>query len=132
MPVPPTVLIVENSPVVLARLVSLASDYLPAGSIATAQSGTDAVAAFDRTSPELVILDIGLPGLSGLEVLQHIRRRSARTRVLVFTNSASVEIETACKSFGADHFLDKSKDVGLLVDLLREFGGSGMGAAPVI
>ena len=116
----------------LARLVSLARDYLPAASLTTAQSGTDAVAAFDRTSPGLVILDLGLPGMTGLEVLQYIRGRSARTRVLVFTNSASIEVETACKSLGADHFLDKSKDVGPLVELLQEFGGSGMGAAPVI
>ena len=132
MPAAPIVLLVDDSPFVLARLVSLARDYVPARSIATAQSGTEAVEAFNRTSAELVVLDIGLPGLTGLKVLQHIRLRSARTRVLVFTNSASTEMETECKSLGADHFLDKSKDVGPLAELLREFGGSAMAAAPVI
>ena len=126
MPAVPSLLIVEDSLCVLARLVSLAREYVPADCIATATSGTEAVEVFDRWSPQLVVMDIGLPGRNGLEVLQHIRSRSAQTEVLVFTSSASPEMETGCSSLGANHFLDKSKDLGLLSELLRNFGGSPM------
>lgn len=126
----PRLLIVDDSAILLERLVSLAREHLPAARISTAQSGSEAVDLFDQTKPALVVLDIGLPGLSGLEVLQHIRFRSAATEVLVFTNSGSIEMETQCRALGATHFLDKAHDITLLVDLLRKLGSTSPAAIP--
>ena len=127
----PRLLIVDDSAVLLKRLVSLAGEHMPAAQIYTARSGSEAVEVFDRTDPALVVLDIGLPGLSGLEVLQHIRFRSATTEVLVCTNSGSIEMETQCRALGATHFLDKAHDITLLVELLRKLGGATPAASLV-
>ena len=127
-----SVLIIEDSPFLLARLVSLAGDYVAPESVATARSGPEALDVFDRTLPRLVVLDIGLPRLSGLQVLRHIRSRNAGTEVLVFTHSASREMESECRSLGVNHFLDKSQDVGPLIELLRGLGGPAIAAGPVI
>jgi DNA-binding response OmpR family regulator len=97
---------------------------MEAARISTARNGREAVDLFDQTGPALVVLDIGLPGMSGLEVLRYIRFRSATTEVLVFTNSGSIEMETQCRALGANHFLDKAHDITLLVDLLRALGGT--------
>ena len=59
MPDSPSVLIVEDSPFVLASLVSLAREYVPAQSIATARSGIEVLDVLGRTWPELVVLDVG-------------------------------------------------------------------------
>ncbi len=122
VPPAPSLLIVDDSPILLGRLVSLAREHIPGHRIHTATSATAAIALFGAISPALVVLDMSLPGLSGLAVLQHIRRRSSETQVVVFTNSGCLEMEIGCRLLGANHFLDKSKDITPLVELLRSFG----------
>ena len=112
-------LIAEDSAIVRDRLVSLAGEYLNPRAIQTAATGADAVAAFDRTRPDAVLLDIGLPDMSGLAVLEHIRRQGASTEVIIFTNSGGPEMVARCHLLGADHFVDKAQDVGPVIELLR-------------
>ena len=112
-------LIAEDSAIVRERLVSLASEYLKPHAIQTAATGAAALAAFDRNQPDAVLLDIGLPDMSGLAVLEHIRRQGASTEVIVFTNSGGPEMVARCHLLGADHFVDKAQDVGPVIELLR-------------
>ncbi|HSH38319.1 MAG TPA: PAS domain S-box protein, partial [Chthoniobacterales bacterium] len=131
-------LIAEDSAIVRERLISLASEYLQPHAIQTAATGADAVAAFDRSRPDAVLLDIGLPDMSGLTVLEHIRRQGASTEVIVFTNSGSPEMVARCHLLGADHFVDKAQDVGPVIELLRtiaqprEKEAAGNGARPTL
>ncbi|MDQ6860673.1 MAG: PAS domain S-box protein, partial [Verrucomicrobiota bacterium] len=123
-------LIAEDSPIVRERLVSLASEYLRREAIQTAATGADAVSAFDRHQPDAVLLDIGLPDMSGLAVLEHIRRQGAATEVIVFTNSGGPEMVARCHLLGADHFVDKAQDVAPVIELLRTIGRSRDAKAP--
>ncbi|MCA1592041.1 MAG: PAS domain S-box protein [Acidobacteria bacterium] len=112
-------LIAEDSAIVRERLVSLAGEYLKPHAIQTAATGADALAAFDRSQPDAVLLDIGLPDMSGLAVLEHIRRQDASTEVIVFTNSNGPEMVARCHLLGADHFVDKAQDVRPVIESLR-------------
>ncbi len=112
-------LIVEDSPVVRDRLVALAREHLPAESIATAGNGVEALAVFDRSNPDAVVLDIDLPDMSGLRVLEHIRRHSTSTEVIIFTNSGGPEMAARCRLLGANHFVDKAHDINPIIASLR-------------
>lgn len=101
------------------RLVSLARQHLPASSICSVATGADAVAVFDRSHPDAVLLDLGLPDMTGLEVLEHIRRRGTTTEVVVFTNWAGPEMAARCHLLGANHFVSKAHDVGPVIEILR-------------
>jgi CheY-like chemotaxis protein len=112
-------LIVEDSPFVRERLLAMAREHLPAESIATAGSGAEALAVFDRSDPDAVLLDIGLPDMSGLQVLEHIRRQGTSTEVIIFTNSNGPEMAARCHLLGANHFVDKAHDIRPIIESLR-------------
>ncbi|MCB0000004.1 MAG: response regulator, partial [Anaerolineales bacterium] len=68
------ILVVDDEP----KIVKLARDYLERGGyrVAQASNGSDALAAFRQEKPNLVVLDLNLPGMDGLDVCRAIRRES--------------------------------------------------------
>ncbi len=71
-----------------------------------AVDGTQAIAAFEREQPDLVILDVNLPGASGFDVLRLIRTQ-ARTPVMLLTVRGTEEDEVRGLDLGADDYLTK-------------------------
>lgn len=75
---PISVLVVDDEPV-LAEMVSMALRY-EGWNITTAQDGASAIAAARAARPDVVVLDVMLPDMSGLEVLHKLRRRTPACR----------------------------------------------------
>lgn len=77
--------------------------------IQTATSGEDAIASLDSYKPDLVLLDLYLPGIPGLDVLKQIRNKSELKDIPVFIISAddSEEVKIVSMSSGANEFLHK-------------------------
>jgi two-component system response regulator RegX3 len=98
------ILIIEDEPKI-AELIAL---YLKKEGIETvhAASGEEGLEQLDQSVPDLVILDINLPGMDGFEVLQEIRRRESLPVVIV---SARQEDEDMIMGFGvgADDYVSK-------------------------
>ena len=70
--------------------------------VETAGSGEEAVAKVDRFEPEVVLLDLRLPGMDGLETLKAVRARNAATEVIMLTGHGS--IDTAIESIRVGAF----------------------------
>lgn len=83
------------------------------------QDGTMASAALDSHDYELVLLDLGLPGRDGIEVLRRMRSRGDKTPVLVITARDSVNDRIEGLDVGADDYLGKPFAVGELLARLR-------------
>lgn len=75
-------------------------------SVVTAETGEEALRALDFTPPDLVVLDLGLPGISGLEVCRGIRARS-KIPVLILSVRATERDKVAALDLGADDYLTK-------------------------
>ncbi len=77
-----------------------------------AESGTDGLTRYDETKPDVVVLDMQLPGMTGMEVLEELRRRSAVVIIL----TAHGDFGTALKAMqrGAENFLIKPADMSHL------------------
>ncbi|MFN7959189.1 MAG: response regulator transcription factor [Holophagaceae bacterium] len=114
----PCVLVVEDEP--LAR-VSIRATLLKAGFLVIeAESGEQALALFDQgPSPDVVILDIGLPGLDGFEVCQAMRRKRADAAILMLTARADPSDKITGLTLGADDYLVKPFNPGELVARIR-------------
>jgi two-component system, sensor histidine kinase and response regulator len=82
-----------------------------------AMDGQAAIDAFEATSPDLVLLDLVMPGLGGLEVLQHIRKSETGRHVPVILVTAHSEREHRLRGLqaGADEFLEKPIDGPILL-----------------
>jgi DNA-binding NtrC family response regulator len=72
-------------------------------------SGEAGLATFDRLRPEVVILDLRLPGMDGLEVLEHLKQRDAA--VILLTGEADVTTAVRAMQLGAENFLTKPVDM---------------------
>jgi DNA-binding response OmpR family regulator len=99
------VLVVEDDPAI-ARVLSLLLDR-GGRVVVRAQDGTAGVALFDVETPDLVVLDLALPGLDGWAVLRHIRAAGSVPVVIVTSDIQSHDRSVA---EGADAFVTKPFD----------------------
>lgn len=84
--------------------------------VAEAANGTDTVQLARQHDVDLIILDITMPGLDGLEVINRIRASGLETRILVLTSQSPLFYSQRCMKAGAAGFITKSQD---LTELLR-------------
>ncbi len=111
-----TVLLVDDEPAILRTLsLSLrAHGY----QVETAESGTAALAAARARQPDLMLLDLGLPDLSGVEVLNRLRSESSVPVIVVSARHTS-EDKVAALDAGADDYVTKPLGVEELLARMR-------------
>jgi two-component system response regulator QseB len=93
------------------------------------RTGTQALAALEAGEIELVVLDLGLPGLDGIEVLRRARAGGSLTPVLVLSARDAPAQRVAGLDAGADDYLVKPFDVEELLARVRALGRRRRGAA---
>jgi two-component system phosphate regulon response regulator PhoB len=101
------VLVVDDEPDIVALVVY---HLAKAGyRVSTASSGPDALAAAQRDRPALIVLDLMLPGMSGFDVLEHLRADQATRQIAVLMLTARKEEPDRIRglSLGADDYLTK-------------------------
>lgn len=135
-PVSYNVLVVDDEPDITALVAyHLAKDGYR---VSTARSGTEALAAVARERPALVVLDLMLPGVTGYEVLQELRRRAETKDVGVILLTARREEVDRVKglSLGADDYLVKPFSPQELVlrvgAVLRRLSGPAVASGAVL
>ena len=87
--------------------------------VATAKSGREALERFEETSPDVVLTDIRMPGVTGLDLLAQIRERDPETPVILMTAQASLQSAVQAVNQGAFYYLQKPFVNGELVALCR-------------
>jgi two-component system, LytTR family, response regulator len=118
-----TTLIADDEPLALGRLGALLREIPWISLVAEVADGTDAVRVIDDLKPDLVFLDVVMPGLTGLEVLNRIEHRPT----VVFTTAYDRFAVAAFEAKALDYLLKpfgRSRLVGTL-DRIRESLGSG-------
>ncbi|MES2226837.1 MAG: response regulator [Burkholderiaceae bacterium] len=95
-------------------------------------SGTEADAALSAHEFDLLILDLGLPRLHGLEVLRKLRARGASVPVLILTAADSVEQRVKGLDLGADDYMAKPFSLQELEARVRALTRRGLGSASTI
>jgi len=102
--VPKTVLVVDDEP----KIVEVVGDYLRSAGfvVTTAADGEAAVASARARPPDLVVLDLGLPGLDGLDVTRELRRSSS-VPIIMLTARGEEADRVLGLELGADDYLVK-------------------------
>ncbi len=99
--------IVEDHTLLRAGLRSLLSEDPDIEIVGEADNGHDAIRAIGPLAPNLVLLDISMPGMNGIEAMIDIKRRNPETRVLVLTIHKTEEYIHASLRAGADGYILK-------------------------
>ena len=84
-----------------------------------AKDGASALAQLERLQPDLVCLDVNMPGMSGLEVLKVIKSRSQDIRVVMITSDSSMGTVREAVGYGAVGFIVKPFKAGRVGATLR-------------
>jgi len=87
--------------------------------VAEAATGIDTVQLARQHAVDLVVLDISMPGLDGLEVIDRIRVSGLSCRILVLTSQAATFYSQRCMRAGAAGFVSKSQDLSELVRAVK-------------
>jgi DNA-binding NarL/FixJ family response regulator len=114
------IFIADDSRVVVERLVGLLDDVPGARLVGQAGDVPAAVTGIQKMKPDAVILDLHMPGGSGLDVLRAIRIDHPHLYVVICTNYPYPEYREECLTAGANLFLDKSAEFEKIPSILRE------------
>jgi DNA-binding response OmpR family regulator len=111
------ILIVEDEADIRAALTAWIEDE--GFDIAEADNGIDGLSEFERFKPDLALLDLNLPGISGVELCRRIRQRS-QIPLVMFTAAADVEEVQAAINEGATDWVLKHSGFDNLIDRITE------------
>lgn len=113
------ILIADDSDVLLARLVDILTEIEGVEVVGKAMNLADVISAVEDLEPEVVILDIRMPGGNGLSALEMIKKRENPPVVVIFTNYPFLQYRKRSMDLGADFFFYKAIEFEKLVTLIK-------------
>lgn len=114
------VMIVEDSADMRTRLRGLIEEVAGTEIVGVVDDEPGAVALYEQTRPDAVVLDIRIRNGSGIAVLDHIKQRRMECVVIMLTNCVQLEFRERCLEAGADYFLEKSREFSRVASVLRQ------------
>jgi DNA-binding NarL/FixJ family response regulator len=114
------VFIADDSGAVVKRLTDLLEEVPGAKLVGQASDVPKAVEGVQKLRPDVLILDLQMPGGTGLDVLRAIRVDHPHLHVLICTNYPYPRLREECIDAGANFFLDKSAEFEKIPTILRE------------
>ncbi len=114
-----TALIADDSSLIRERLFELLSAFDGIDTIELARDTSEAKDKIIKLNPDIVILDIRMPGGGGFEVLKTIKEKNLKSRVVVLTSYPYPQYRDKSLELGADYFLSKETDIKKLGEILN-------------
>ena len=113
------ILIADDSALIRERLIA---ELAESGffTVDQAQTGDEAIELFVAHKPDIVILDINMPGKNGLEALTAIRSKSMSAVVAIYSSFDQPRFVARCQQLGANAFFSKARDFQLLMVYIRD------------
>ncbi len=104
------IVIADDSSLLRDRIRSLLNNINHNSVVFEAENGVEALQLIRGNEPDLAILDIRMPEMSGIEVLKKIRELKMKVKVCILTNYAYPIYKRRCFEAGVDFFLRKTED----------------------
>jgi len=117
-----SILIVDDSDLIQERIAAICSEVENIGIIYQARDSEEAYWQFNLYSPDVVILDIHIPGDNGIKVLENLRKNSQKVKIIILTNYPYDQYRKRCMELGADYFFDKSGDLNKIPEICEKLG----------
>lgn len=125
-----TVLVVDDEPIVLDAYRHIFSSSKDFTIVAEAIDGRQAVIEYERTRPDVVLMDLKMPRMSGVEAMTEIHRRHPEACLVAVTTFATVDYVVPALRAGAAGYLVKDSSAEELLDGLRQAIADEMPLSP--
>jgi DNA-binding NarL/FixJ family response regulator len=113
------VFIADDSSEMRERIRMLLSELEKVEMIGEAENVQEAIENIRQKGPDVVILDIRMPGGNGIDVLREIEKNDQVPIIIMLTNYPHQQYRKKCMDAGADFFFDKSKEFEKVVEVLN-------------
>jgi len=114
------VFIADDAEVVRERLVNLLSEFDEIEIVGQAEDAREAIESISKLKPDVVILDIRMPGGGGINALKAIKKNGLAPIVIILTNYPYSQYRKKCLEEGANYFFDKSSQFEKIIDVLKQ------------
>ncbi len=112
-----TILVIDDEPGIRDLLDTLLGRK--GYDVVLADSGQKGLEVFRRARPDVIVLDLKMPGMNGVTVLQQIRSLNPTQPVIVLTGAATPESEQQVRALGVTEYVEKEFSLHLLGDALK-------------
>ena len=119
-----TVMIADDSAAVRERLAAMVSDLQGVEVVGQATNAPEAIEMSQRLNPDVVILDVRMPGGSGIRLLEMIKTDEAGPVVIMLTAFPNPRYRRECLKAGADYFFDKASEFHFIPEVLKQLQAS--------
>ena len=109
----PSLLIVDDEPFILQSLSGILLDE--GFEVTTAANGYEALKLIEEESPDLVLLDVWMPGLGGIETLQEIKKNNPHIQVIIITGHGNIETAVKATKIGAFDLIEKPLSIDKVI-----------------
>jgi len=113
------IMLVDDHAVVRAGYQMLLKNSPEIEVIAEASTGEEACRIYTEQNPDVVVMDLSLPGIGGIEAIKRIYSRDNKSRILVFSMHEEVIFVEQALQAGASGYITKSTDPQLLVEAIK-------------
>ncbi|HEX8821043.1 MAG TPA: response regulator transcription factor [Archangium sp.] len=126
------IFVVEDQPTLLRNLLKVLGTFPELEVVGSAQDGEEAVEELVRVRPQLVLLDLELPGINGIEVTRRVKRRAPEVEVLILTSFEDEQKVYEAIQAGASGYLVKRVGPEKIRSGIREVMEGGTVLEPII
>ena len=113
------VLLVDDALSTGSILKSIIKECGCADFVGQVQRGLAGVEMIQKFMPDLVIIDLYIPGTSGFDILRWIKETYAKIKVVIISDSLKPEYRLIAESLGADYFLDKQTELNKISEIIE-------------
>ena len=114
------VFIVDDSALVRERIIAMISENPGIEITGQAKNAQEGINSILKLKPDVVILDIRMPGGNGIEVLKNIKKNSSGPTIIILTNYPYPQYRKKCMEAGADYFFDKSTEFNKIIEVIKK------------
>lgn len=115
------VIIADDSEILRSRLIEILSEIEGIEIVAEAKDASEAVEMVKVHRPDVIIIDIKMPGNDGIMAIEAIKKiKGNKLKIVVFTNYPYFQYRKRCFEVGADYFFYKAFELEKLIDLIRK------------
>ena len=112
--------IADDSEILRGRLAEALTEIEGVVIVGQGSDATETIEAFKRLNPDLIIIDIRMPGGNGIEALETLKKMKNPPIIIMFTNYPYLQYRKRCLDAGADFFFYKATEFEKLIDIVRK------------
>lgn len=115
------IVIANDSYLMRERIKILLKDFENVSLAGETDNGKEALEMIIKLKPDLVILDIRMPELNGIELIKKIKELKLKSLICILTNYPYPQYKRKCLDEGADYFLSKTEDFEKINSIIHDF-----------